>query len=172
MNFELNEAIEILERTPKTLEYFLSGLSINWLQCNEGEDTWNPSQVVDHLIEGDKTDWIPRVEAILLAERDIRFPPYDRFSHLNKPERTIEEKLAEFQTVRVGSLEILRNLINSDSDLELTGIHPEFGEVKLKQLLSTWTVHDLTHIAQMVRVMAKRYKRDVGPWMSYLGILQ
>lgn len=62
MNFELNEAIEILERTPKTLEYFLSGLSINWLQCNEGEDTWNPSQVVDHLIEGDKTDWIPRVE--------------------------------------------------------------------------------------------------------------
>lgn len=172
MNFELNEAIEILERTPKTLEYFLSGLSINWLQCNEGEDTWNPSQVVDHLIEGDKTDWIPRVEAILLAGRDIRFPPYDRFSHLNKPERTIEEKLAEFQTVRVGSLEILRNLINSDSDLELTGIHPEFGEVKLKQLLSTWTVHDLTHIAQIVRVMAKRYKRDVGPWMSYLGILQ
>jgi hypothetical protein len=172
MNFELNEAIEILERTPKTLEYFLSGLPNNWLQCNEGEGTWNPSQVVDHLIEGDITDWIPRVEAILLVERDNRFPPYDRFSHLNKPERTIEEKLVEFQTVRAKSLEKLRNLINLESDLELTGIHPEFGEVKLKQLLSTWTVHDLTHIAQIVRVMAKRYKSDVGPWMSYLGILQ
>jgi hypothetical protein len=172
MNFELNEAIEILERTPKTLEYFLSGLPNNWLQCNEGEGTWNPSQVVDHLIEGDITDWIPRVEAILQAERDNVFPPYDRFSHLSKPERTIEEKLIEFQTVRARSLDKLRNLINSESDLELTGIHPEFGEVKLKQLLSTWTVHDLTHIAQIVRVMAKRYKSDVGPWVSYLGILQ
>ncbi|WP_042150125.1 DinB family protein [Paucisalibacillus sp. EB02] len=172
MNFNLYEAIEVLERTPKTLEYFLSRLSDDWLQCHEGEGTWNASQIVDHLIEGDKTDWIPRVESIILTERDSHFPPYDRFSHLQKPERTIEEKLEEFKVIRAESLEKLKTLIDSESNFDLTGIHPEFGEVTLKQLLSTWVVHDLTHIAQIVRVMANRYRTDVGPWVSYLGILK
>lgn len=172
MNFNLRESLEILEKTPQTLHYFLTNLSANWLQSDEGEDTWNPKQVIEHLIEGEKTDWIPRVEAILNLEKDNHFRPFNRYSHLNQEPRTIEESLEEFRSLRMNNLNKLQNMIKSDKDYDKIGIHPEFGPVTLKQLISTWVVHDLTHIAQIVRVMAKRYKDDVGPWVSYLGILQ
>lgn len=171
MNFKLDEALEILERTPMTLESLLFGLSAGWLQVNEGERTWNASEVVEHLIEAEKTDWLPRVEAILVPEKDNQFPPFDRFAHLNKADRSIDEALAEFKGLRVENLERLEALIQDDSDYKRTGIHPEFGQVTLEQLISTWVVHDLTHITQIARVMAKRYHKDVGPWVAYLGVL-
>jgi hypothetical protein len=172
MNFNLNESIEVLERTPLTLEYLLLGLSPSWLQNNEGEGTWNPLEVVEHLIVGEKEDWIPRLEAILQPDKDKLFTPFDRFAHLHKQDRTIEESLKEFNEIRTENIVILKNSIRAEEDLQLTGIHPDFGEVTLKQLLSTWVVHDLTHISQIVRVMANRYKMDVGPWKAYLGILK
>jgi uncharacterized damage-inducible protein DinB len=173
MNFNMKEAIEILQRTPQTLESFLSGLSDSWLQCNEGEGTWNASEVVEHLIEGEKNNWIPRLEIILQEGESNPFPPFDRYSHLSdRSERTIEQKLLEYKTIRDLNITKLRSLVESDSQLELTGIHPAFGEVKLRELLSTWVLHDLSHIAQIVRVMAERYRTDVGPWKEYLGILK
>ncbi|PTM58046.1 DinB family protein [Desmospora activa] len=173
MNFTIEEAIEVLERTPQTLEYFLTGLSDGWLQCNEGEGTWNVSEVIDHLIEGEKNNWIPRLEMILHEGESKPFPPFDRYSHLNeKPKKSIEQKLLEFNTMRTQNIIKLKALVESDSHLELTGSHPAFGIVKVRELLSTWVVHDLTHIAQIVRVMAKRYQADVGPWIEYLGILK
>lgn len=172
MNFDLQEGLEILERTPKTLEYFLSGLSSNWLKVNEGEGTWNSSEVVEHLIEAEKTDWMPRIESILIPERENHFPPFDRFAHLRKRERPMSTKLEEFSALREENIKTLYSLIQSEEDFNKTGIHPEFGEVTLRQLISTWVVHDLTHIAQIVRVMAKRYQEDVGPWIAYLGILK
>ncbi|WP_027409329.1 DinB family protein [Anoxybacteroides tepidamans] len=173
MNFNLQEAMEVLERTPRALEYFLSGLSAGWLECNEGEGTWNAKEVIDHLIDAEKTNWIPRLEIILQEEENKTFPVFDRFSHLNeKGNRTIQEKFVEFQQLRTQNLAKLKTLMESEPDLELTGIHPAFGPVKLRELLSTWVVHDLTHIAQIVRVMAKRYKEDVGPWIEYLSILK
>jgi DinB superfamily len=172
MNFKLKEAFEILERTPQSLEYLLSGLSKSWLQSNEGEGTWNVSEVIDHLIECEKTNWIPRLNCILNECESELFPPFDRFSHLHeKHERAIEERLLEFKTIRAENITKLQILINPEIHLELTGIHPELGTVKLRELLSTWVVHDLTHISQIVRVMAKRYSTDVGPWNEYLGIL-
>ncbi|MFD2045230.1 DinB family protein [Ornithinibacillus salinisoli] len=173
MNFNLEEAIEVLERTPKTLGYFLSDLSDGWLQCNEGEGTWNVTEVVEHLIEGEKTNWIPRLETILQDGESKPFPPFDRFAHLNETtEKSMEQKLAEFTTIRASNINKLKTIVDSDSQLELTGIHPAFGVVKLRELLSTWVVHDLTHINQCVRVMAERYRTDVGPWNEYLGILK
>jgi hypothetical protein len=173
MNFNLKEAIEVLERTPQTLECFLSGLSASWLQCNEGEGNWNVSEVIEHLIEGEKNNWIPRLETILQDGESKPFPPFDRFSHLNgSSERSIEQKLLEFKTIRTQNTTKLKALIDSELHLELTGSHPAFGVVKLKELLSTWVVHDLTHISQIVRVMAERYRADVGPWKEYLGILK
>ncbi|MDQ6597609.1 DinB family protein [Bacillus salipaludis] len=173
MNFNLNEAIEVLERTPQTLEYFLSGLSKEWLQSNEGEGTWNISEVVGHLIEGEKHDWIPRMEIILQEGEGKPFPPFDRYSHLKEnPKRSIEEKLQEFKTMRTQNVTKLKNLIETERHLELTGIHPALGKVQIRELLSTWVVHDLTHISQIVRVMAERYRKDVGPWIEYLGILK
>lgn len=173
MNFNIKEAIEVLERTPQTLEYFLSGLSDGWLQCNEGDGTWNVNEVIDHLIEGEKNNWIPRLEMILQEGDSRPFPPFDRYSHLNdSPKKLIEQKLLEFKTIRIQNTIKLRVLIESELQLELKGSHPVFGEVKVRELLSTWVVHDLTHIAQIVRVMSERYRADVGPWKEYLGILK
>ncbi|WP_417897839.1 DinB family protein [Bacillus haimaensis] len=173
MLFNLKEAIEILERTPKTLEAMLSGLTSDWLQSNEGEDTWNVAEVVDHLIECDKTNWIPRMESILNDEEMKHFPPFDRFSLLNGQEsKTIKQALQEFASLREHNVTKLKERYTSDRLLNLRGIHPEFGEVKLRELLATWVVHDLTHISQIVRVMAKRYQTDVGPWEAYLSILK
>lgn len=172
MNFKLKEAIEILERTPKTIEAMLSGLTSDWLHSNEGEGTWNAAEVVDHLIECEKTNWIPRMEFILNDEGMKHFPRFDRFSHLNGQEsRTINQALQEFASLRERNVTMLQKQINTDQLLDLKGIHPEFGEVKLRELLATWVVHDLTHISQIVRVMAKRYQTDVGPWKAYLSIL-
>jgi len=172
MNFKQNEAIEILERTPIMLE-FLSGLSLNWLTADEGPETWNPVQVLDHLIEGEKNNWIPRLEAIIREGDSTPFPSFDRFAHLkNASEATIEQKLSEFRTLRKNNISKMKKLISTDSQFELTGLHPEFGPVKVRELLSTWVVHDLTHMAQILRVIAKRYKQDVGPWIEYLSILK
>ncbi|MFP3845692.1 DinB family protein [Priestia filamentosa] len=173
MNFNMKEATEVLERTPQTLEYFLTNVSEGWLQCNEGEGTWNVSEVIEHLIEGEKNNWIPRLEMILQEGENKLFPPFDRYSHLNeRSNRSIEQKLFEFKVIRIQNITKLNGLIESPLYLERTGLHPEFGIVKLKELLSTWVVHDLTHIAQIVRVMAERYRADVGPWKEYLGILK
>ncbi|CAM5786071.1 MULTISPECIES: DinB family protein [Brevibacillus] len=173
MNFQLKEAIEILERTPQALEHFLSGVSNGWLQCNEGEGTWNVSEVIEHLIEGEKHNWIPRLEFMLQEGEGKPFPPFDRYSHLNeKLERSIEQKLLEFTMIRMQNIAKLKELVEPEAHLEVTGSHPAFGTVKVRELLSTWVVHDLTHIAQIVRVMAERYRTDVGPWKEYLGILK
>jgi hypothetical protein len=173
MNFNLKEAIEILERTPKTVEAMLSGLTSDWLLSNEGEDTWNAAEVVDHLIECDKTNWIPRMESILNDEGIKHFPPFDRFSHLNgKESKAIAQALQEFASLREHNVTKLKERISTNQHLDLLGIHPQFGKVKLRELLATWVVHDLSHISQIVRVMAKRYQDDVGPWEAYLSILK
>jgi uncharacterized damage-inducible protein DinB len=171
MNFDLKEAVDLLERTPQTLTSFLSGLSEGWLTCHEGENTWNVSQIIDHLIEGEKHNWIPRLEHILREGERQPFPAFDRFSHLRAQERPIEAKLEEFKTVRAQSLTQLKKRFNPNLHLEITGSHPAFGQVRVRELLSAWVVHDLTHLSQIVRVMANRYKDDVGPWIEYLGIL-
>ncbi|QWC23454.1 DinB family protein [Bacillus haikouensis] len=174
MNFELNEAIEILERTPKTLEGLLSGLSAGWLESDEGEGTWNADGVVGHLIEGEKYNWIPRMKMILHEGESKVFPVFDRFSHESgKPEKGLEEKLAEFASLRSANVAELRRMIAAEGhSLDATGLHPAFGKVSARELISTWVVHDMTHISQIVRVFSNRYRKDVGPWVEYLGVLK
>jgi len=173
MNFNIKEAIEILERTPQTLEHFLFGLSEGWLDCHEGEGTWNTYEVIDHLIEGEKNNWIPRLEFILKVGESKTFLPFNRLSHFDhKSDKTIASKLLEFKNIRAQNITKLQKLNISEAQLELKGVHPDFGTVRLKELLSTWVVHDLTHISQIVRLMANRYRTDVGPWIEYLGVLK
>jgi len=172
MHFDMKETIEILERTPLTLESLLVGLSEGWLSCNEGPETWNVREVVDHLVEAETTNWIPRLEFLLKEGESKPFPPFDRFANLNRDsDATISERLLEFKRLRTLNIARLRSIVDSESLLERTGSHPAFGTVKARELLSAWTVHDFTHLAQIVRVMAKRYGEDVGPWREYLGIL-
>jgi hypothetical protein len=172
MAFELDKSIEVLERTPLVLKTYLSELSNEWLRNNEGEQTWSPYDVVGHLIFGEKTDWMTRIKVILNVSENKMFEPFDRFAQLNEDQqKTISELLSEFENLRTRNLQELRLLRISEEQLMYIGIHPEFGEVTLEQLISTWVVHDLGHIAQISRVMAKQYDKEVGPWKSYLGIL-
>ncbi|GAA4272939.1 DinB family protein [Aquimarina gracilis] len=173
MVFDINKSIEILQRTPLILESLLQGISKEWVENNEGENTWSAYDIVGHLIHGEKTDWIPRAKVILSKAENKTFDPFDRFAQMNKDqERTIEELLKEFKEIRSKNIEELKSFQINETKLSKKGIHPELGEVNLKELLSTWVVHDLGHISQISRVMAKQFKSEVGPWSAYLGILK
>jgi len=173
MNFNLNKSKEILSRTPKVLQVLLTDLSIEWTNNNEGEHTWSPYQVIGHLIHGEKTDWITRAKIILSDNRNKTFEPFDRFAQEKEDlSLSIEALLNEFELLRMDNLKELDALKVNDLRLIEKGIHPELGEVNLQQLLSCWTVHDLGHISQITRVMAKQYRSEVGPWVQYLGILK
>lgn len=173
MTFELRHARPVLERTPAVLRSLLVDLPTEWTSGNEGPDTWSPYDVIGHLIHGERADWIPRVEHILQHGDAVPFPPFDREAMLSQPKsRSISELLDEFASLRKISLECLDALDLTDKDLARSGRHPEFGVVTLAQHLSTWVVHDLTHINQAVRVMAKQYGSAVGPWRAYLSVLK
>lgn len=173
MKFNLHKSIEILSRTPFTLETLLSGLSEEWLKNNEGPGTWSPYDVVGHLIHGEKTDWMVRAKVILSDAEDKTFIPFDRFAQMeDKADTPILELLEEFKQLRAQNVADLETLQLQESDLSKQGIHPELGVAHLGELLSTWVVHDLGHIAQISRVMAKQYKGEVGPWAAYLEILK
>ena len=173
MNFSLSKSIEILERTPDVLIVLLKNISPDWTSNNEGGESWSAYDIVGHLIHGEKTDWIPRMEIILSDIQDKRFELFDRFAQFEDSKgKSLTQLLDEFKSLRQKNIEFLRSSTLTDNDFEKTGIHPAFGEITLSQLLSTWTVHDLNHIAQISRVMAKLYMNDVGPWVEYLKILQ
>lgn len=173
MDFNLSKSIEILQRTPDTLFALLQGISSEWTSANEGGDTWSVYDVVGHLIHGERTDWMARVEIILSDKKDKTFISFDRFAQFGESkDKTLPALLAEFKSVRGKNIEQLHSLHITKNDYTKKGVHPVFGEVTLAQLLSTWTVHDLNHIAQITRVMAKQYKTATGPWIEYLRILQ
>jgi len=172
MNFELPDAIAVLERTPAVLRTWLAGLPEGWTTCNEGPETFSPYDILGHLIHGERADWIARARIILDQGANRRFEPYDRFAQQRESAgKTLTQLLDEFATLRDSNLATLSGWRLTDAELALEGEHPTFGAVTLRQLLSTWAAHDLGHIAQAARVMAKRYRDDVGPWRAYLPVL-
>jgi hypothetical protein len=172
INFNLKEAIEILGRTPSVLTFLLSGLPDGWIYNNEGGESWNPFDIVGHLIHGEKKDWIPRAKIILEYAEKKPFEPFDRFAQFKDSEgKTLNDLLEEFAKLRNENIDVLNKLNLEENDFNKTGIHPEFGTVTLKQLLSTWVVHDLSHIRQISRVMAKQYINEIGPWEKYLPVI-
>jgi DinB family protein len=173
MNLDLEEALDVLRRTPAALDVLLRGTSPAWHAGTEGPDTWSPEIVVGHLIHADETDWMPRARTIL-DQGDARpFEPFDRFGQLTRfAGWPLDRLLDRFSEVREASLETVRGWHLTEDQLALPGRHPELGAVTLRQLMATWVVHDLSHLAQVARVMAKQYKEDVGVWAAYLSILQ
>ena len=173
MEFELQHAIELLGRTPSTLNSILREMPQVWLVQNEGPETWSPYDVVGHLIHGEETDWIPRSKMILEHGEARAFEPFDRVGMFERSKgKSIAELLDTFATRRQESLHELNEMKLTPTLLEKRGKHPELGVVTLKQLLATWVVHDLGHVRQIVRVMAKQYRDTVGPWRAYLSILE
>jgi hypothetical protein len=170
--FNLDDALAILERTPGSVTALLSGLPETWIKATEGEGTWSPYDVIGHLIHGERTDWIPRARHILAGE--IRpFEAFDRTAQFTESEgKSLGELLQIFADLRRENIAILTGMNLTEADLERKGMHPELGEVMLGQLLATWVVHDLDHVAQITRTMAKAYGEATGPWTAYLSILR
>jgi hypothetical protein len=172
MRFELASSLDILRRTPATLRALLEGAGDGWTRSNEGPDTFSPFDVVGHLIDGEETDWMPRAGIILSRDPEATFVPYDRFRHYARNrERTLDSLLDEFARLRIANLERLASWDLGDTELDLRATHPSLGPVTLRQLLATWVAHDLGHVAQVARVMAKQYREQVGPWVQYLPVL-
>jgi hypothetical protein len=171
MDYQLSDGVAVLERTPAALRALLQGLPERWTSPNEGPDTWSPFDIMGHLIHGERTDWIPRAR-IILAREDRPFDRFDRFAQFRESEgKTLAQLLDEFEAARRENLATLRGWNLGDRELALEGKHPELGVVSLRQLLATWTAHDLNHIHQMTRVMAKQYREAVGPWRQYLAVM-
>lgn len=172
MDFDLDRAVSVLGRTPAALRSLVADLDERWVRSNEGPDTFSPFDVLGHLIDGEETDWIPRARLILARNGEPRFEPYDRFRHrARNARRSMASLLLEFERLRADNLEQLRGWNLTGVELDLPGLHPALGPVTLRQLLAAWVVHDLGHVAQVVRVMAKQYREAVGPWVAYLPVL-
>ena len=170
--FSLEEAIPLLERTPQTLVAMLRGLPTGWLECNEGGETFSPYDVVGHLIHGEKTDWMPRARMILETGDTRPFEPFDRFAQREASRgKTLDELLDEFARLRAANIAALKALELAPSDLERRGMHPKLGSVTMRQLLATWVAHDLDHVVQVARVIARQYTDEVGPWTAHLRII-
>lgn len=169
---EVREARELLSRTPALLDLWLVGLSPEWLAADEGEGTYDPVDVVAHLLHAEETDWLPRVEHILEHGEQRPFEPFDREGFVAKyAGASLERLVPRFSTLRRESLDRLAELRLGPRDLTRTGMHPALGRVTLAELIATWVTHDLTHVAQIARVLAKRNATTVGPWRAYLGVL-
>ena len=172
MQYDKTKALEILERTPSVLHALLSGIDDEWIMNNEGPDTFSPYDVVGHLVYGEKTDWPVRIKIILDHGTLKSFDPFDRFAMYDESKgKTIQQLLREFEDVRRHNIIWVKSLDLQEPDYDKKGMHPRLGEVTMRNLLAAWVVHDLTHIAQITRVMAKQYKTEIGPWVEFFRIL-
>lgn len=169
MIFNLEHIIKILDNTPKVIRYLLSDIPDELVFSNEGGETWSPFDIIGHLIYGEKTDWIPRAEIILSNKDDKNFTPFDRFAQFTESKgKTLQDLLNQFSELRIENLQKLNNMEINDEKLNRQGIHPDFGPVTLRQLLSAWAAHDLAHIAQISRVIVHQYKEEMGPWKVFI----
>ena len=173
MDFRFDDAVPVLARTPAVLRLWLSDLSPRWTAATDGPGTWSPFDVVGHLIHAERTDWIPRTELILRHGESAPFPPFDREAMFAASRgRSLGELLDAFEALRRESLARLAGLRLTELDLARRGLHPELGAVTLGQHLATWVAHDMSHLAQVVRTMARQYTEAVGPWAAYLSVLK
>lgn len=172
MKHDLARSIEILSRTPASLNALLANVSEVWTGANYGPRTFSSFDVIGHLIHGERTDWMPRIRWILERGAGEPFPPFDRFAHERESAGTsLDLLLTEFAALRAQSLADLNALRLEERQLDLEGLHPSLGPVTMRQLLATWVVHDLNHVAQIARALAHQYKDEVGAWREFLPIL-
>jgi uncharacterized damage-inducible protein DinB len=172
MNFSFDDALPVLRSTPSVLRAWLKDVPDSWIRANEGADTWSPFDIVGHLIHGERTDWMDRVDVILAHGESRPFTPFDRFAQFEASRgKSLRQLLETFADVRAANLARLESLGLSREDFDRRGRHPELGQVTLGQLLATWVAHDLSHLGQIARVMGRQYTEAVGPWVQYLPML-
>jgi hypothetical protein len=173
VDFDLDRSRDVLERTPATLRALLAGLDDGWTRATEGPDSWSPHEVVAHLINGERTDWIPRARIILARDPEATFVPFEREGFFAEGRAMpLDELLEMFAALRAENLATLDGWRLTSADLALTARHPAFGAVTMRQLLATWVAHDLGHLVQVARTMARQYRDEAGPWRAYLSVLR
>jgi hypothetical protein len=173
VHFNLDHSISVLANTPQVLRTLLQALPSEWITGDEGEQTWSPFDVVGHLIHGERTDWIARLKIILEVGETQEFQPFDRFAQFDaSKDKRLEELLDTFEALRSGNIQMLQGMKLNTEDLAKTGKHPQLGIVTVEELIAAWVVHDLDHIVQITRTMAKQYREAVGPWQAYLSVLK
>ncbi len=173
MEYNVEQAVEILRNTPTVLRAMLHDVSDVWAYSNYGPDTWSPFDIVGHLIHGERTDWLPRAKIILEHGEAKPFEPFDRYAQLETSKgKTIGDLLDEFESIRAENIDTLLSMRLTDEQFARRGTHPALGSATLRELLTMWTVHDLNHIAQMAKAMAFQYRDQVGPWLAYTSILR
>jgi len=172
MIFNLNDITTVLQNTPQVLESVFKNLPETLTKTHEGPDTWSPYEVIGHLIHGEKTDWVPRIKIVLNDSKDKTFKTYDRFAQQREALKPLQELLSDFKELREYNLEYLKGLQIQDKDLSKKGMHPQLGEVTLQQLLTTWAVHDLSHLVQINRTIAKQHTDLMGPWPEFFSFLK
>jgi hypothetical protein len=171
MDYSLDLAKPLLRQTPLVLGAILSRLSGDWTHAREEPGSWTPFEVVGHMTYVEENDWMHRAQIILEHGTDCVFDPIDREAGFERyRDMTLSDLLEHFASTRGSNLLLLDPLVQPEN-LDRRGVHPDFGEVRLDQLLSTWVVHDLNHIGQIVKTMAKQYAEAVGPWRAYLPIV-
>lgn len=172
MQFDLADAVAVLARTPRTLRTLLHGLSDRWLDATDGPDTWSPRVVVAHLLHADRTNWMVRA-AVIRAGDGALLPAFDPDSQFADARSIpLAALLDDFERMRAHNLRELGAWQLDTRALHASGEHPALGAVTLSQLLATWTAHDLAHLVQISRTMARQYEEAVGPWCSYLSVMR
>lgn len=172
MQFDLDEVTAHLRRTPMVLKHLLGSLPDEWVRANDGPATFSPFDVVGHLIHGEETNWIPRLNYILEQGDATPFESFDRYAHVEESKgKSMDDLLSEFASLRGKNIVTLETMNLSPRDFDRKGMHSELGPVTLGELLATWVVHDLHHIAQCCKGMAFQYRDAVGAWREYLGII-
>ncbi len=173
MNFSLSRTLEILRNTPMTIQSLLNGLGAEWTDANEGESTWTTKEVVAHLIVCEQTNWLPRTKIILSKDQNKILTRISMQDHFELAQHnTLQDLMNQFIRLRQEGIAEIDSFKLTDADLQETALHPELGEVQLSQMLATWVTHDLSHLAQIVRIMAKQNQENVGPFMKFLSILK
>jgi len=166
----LAEASAVLERTPHVIRSLLGHLPTTWTEFRTMDESWSPYDVLGHLIHGERTDWVPRIRIIVTHGSAQAFTPFDREGMRDNTD-DVDALLGTFASAREQSLTALRDLDLTPDDLTRVGSHPDLGTVTLGELLASWVVHDLSHVAQIAETMAKRYRTDIGPWRAYLPVV-
>lgn len=172
MDFSFDDALPVLRSTPAVLRAWLQDLPDSWIRANEGAETWSPFDIVGHLIHGERTDWMDRLDIILAHGDSCAFTPFDRVAQFEASRgKSLGQLLDTFAELRAANLARLESLELGRKDFTRRGRHPELGPVTLGQLLATWVAHDLNHLGQVARVMGRQYTEAVGPWVEYLPLL-
>lgn len=170
--FNLAEALGALEATPQTLKVLLADLPESWLDFSEDAEAWSPRTVLVHFIHNEQTNWLPRTRVILSDAEDKTFPSFRQMPEPDEfPLGGTDQLLDQFAQLREENLSAMREFGLKPEDLDREGEHPVLGTVHLRQLIATWLVHDLNHLHQIAKSLAKRYGDAVGPWKKNLGIL-